>query len=294
MIAQTPAWPVQTFKISCTATATGLSTGATYKMGIYTTNYTTAKTGGNPPSGDITYNSNPPGHRFKVVGPAQGGTPANITTNSGRNNATMFRTGIRYVSSITVPFDLYYTTYEADYGGTSYSQPFRVRIYTNSALVATSPNPADTLTFTIVNRSDLTISMPPTVNLPQGLVFTSGQDQDSNTITVSVYANNTWLLQTMLTGDLISGSNTIPVTSNYFRASGSGFINNALQKTQFATTYKNVAQNSAGIYRTGISANQQSLTSVNVSVTYNLRTINFFNAGTYTTPTTFRITCPYP
>lgn len=290
MTAQTPAWPVQTFKASCSATATGLTAGTTYKMGIYTSNYTTTKVSGN--GSNITYNSNPPGHRFKVDGPEQGGTPANITTSSGRNSATKFRTGISGVTEITVPFDVYYTTYEGDYGDTAYRQPFLVRIYTNSATAATSAT--TNLDFTLVNRSYFTVSAPPSINLVSGLVFASNQDQDSNTMTVSVYANNTWTLQTLLAGNLISGSYNIPVTSNYFRASGAGFSNLASSKTQFAVanTYYNIAQNSAGVYRTGIAADKMYLTPVNISVIYNIRTTSAFTAGTYSNTTTFDFTSP--
>ena len=300
-------WPRNIFKASCTAVVTGISSGTTYKLGIYTSNYTTTKIGSGHGS-NLSYNSpvdssdflHPNGtYRFQVDGPKQGRsgtTSVNITTNSGKNGVTVFQDQFSGVTAKTVDFDLYYRTYEADYGGTEYNQNFIVGLYggRNGGLILSS-SPASPLDFTIANKNYLAVSGPLSNTLSSSDIFpfNSLNDIDSNTITISVKANNTWRLQTLLAGNLISGSNNIPVSSNYFRATGSGFSNLASSKTQFANAnnYYNIAQNTSGVYTTGTS-DHINLSSINISIIYNVRTTSIFSSGAYTNTTTFNLLSP--
>ena len=105
----------------------------------------------------------------------------------------------------------------------------------------------------------------------------------------TVKANNNWTLQTLLTGDLTIDTYSIPVDSNYFRASGAGFTNFAPTKTQFAAanTYYNIAQ---GVH-TG-SSDSMNLNGVDVLMTYTVRTTSLFTPAPYTTTTTLNVTTP--
>ncbi|OGI00653.1 MAG: hypothetical protein A2Y25_06885 [Candidatus Melainabacteria bacterium GWF2_37_15] len=299
-------WPRKTFKYSCTATASELLTSTRYKIGVYTSNYTTTKTGtGN--GSNLTYNdfsdTTDPAHpngtyRFQADGPAQGRTGTssiNITTDSQKNKVTIIQDDFTHVTSQIVNFDVYYRTYERDCGDTDYNQGLIVGLYGNtSGNMITSGTLGSPLAFTTENKYYLSISAPPTVNITTSYpVFDLNNYYDSNTFTVNVKSNSTWKLQTKLNSGLSSGGNSIPAASNYFRASGSGFNNLAPGRTQFATanTYYDVAQNSAGVYTTGTSDNIN-LAPAAVSVTYSLKITDIFNTGTYTTTNLINLVTP--
>ena len=115
----------------------------------------------------------------------------------------------------------------------------------------------------------------------------------TSTVTVTIKANNTWALSTLLTGNLISGSNNIPVGLNYFRTSGLGFNNLSSEKTQFisANTPYIAAENNANVYTTG-STDGINLSFLTLSIIYSVKTIGLFYPGTYTTNTTFNLVSP--
>ena len=278
-------WPRNTFSYSCSISASKLKTDTTYDIGVYTGSYTTSKTGGN--GSDITYTS--PEHRLKVDGPDQGGTFENVTTNSSQATITMIKSGITGVTSYSDTLTFTYVTYEADFGDTDYSQSVTAILF-GPASGNKSDN--DNLTFTIEDRYLIVASASPSVTLTPSDVYTADQDFDSNTFTFTITANNTWLLETQIS-DLDSASDTIQESSNYFRATGTGFNNLAASKTNFvrSNTYYDIAENSSGVYTTGTS-NNISLNSLYVAVIYNLRTTDFFSKGIYTTTAYFNLNTP--
>lgn len=288
IVSSSTVWPRKTFTATCSVTADSLNTGSTYKIGIFTSNYTTTKVSGN--GSNLDYEN--PEHRFKVNGPDQAGTPANITTSSNGSKSTPIKTGITGVTNYSTNFDISYITYEADVGDTTYQQPFILGLYIGNGSSATS-TPIN-MDFTIERiQHSITTSAPPTANVSVVNAITPNAEQDSNTFTVNVKANSTWLLKTQLSGNLLSGGDTIPVSSEYFRATGSGFSNLASTKTQFATAGidYNVAQNSAGVYTTG-SSDGISLNTLGVQVIYTHKTTSIFSPNSYTTNTTLLLNSP--
>jgi hypothetical protein len=172
------------------------------------------------------------------------------------------------------------------------------------ALYKTSDNSeldsaADSITFDIVNKAYVTDSSPPTVTLSNSdEVFDIDKYYDSNSITVAVKANNSWILKTKLAGNPTSGGDTIPVASNYYRAEdpvGGVFSNLASSRTSFAVadTYYNVAESNALTYTTG-SGNGIDLDADEVTVIFSLKTTGVFNVGSYSTNATYQVTAPKP
>lgn len=286
----TAAWPRNTFTTTCTMNVT-MGGDTDLKIGVYTGDYTTTKNSGN--GSNITYTS--PEHRFKALGPKQAGTPANITTGDTGGTSTIVRDSIT-TDQTGISVDLKYTTYEADYGGTEYTQPFTFALYRdNNAAIDTS---GSQMTFTIENKQYIHVTTDPTITLTgSSQVFSINQYFDSNTMTAEVRANNTWKLRTELLGVPTDGGKTIPKTSTYFKASGSGFENLATTRTQFAdiNTYYDVAQNTDGTNRTGTTDNIN-LDPVNVVVTNSLKTLGTmeqaYDVGTYHCDSRFQVISP--
>lgn len=257
------------------------------KVGAFVNDYTTTRNSGN--GTDITLTA--PEHRFKADGPLQAGTPENITTSNLGGTVTVVQNNINSdVSGLSV--ELEYTTYEADYGDTNYTQNFTFAVYRdNGAAVDTA---SSSISFTIENRQTLTVSTNPTVSLTSSAdIFSSNQYFDSNNITISVKANNTWKLDIKVAANLTDGGKTIPITSTTFRCSGAGFDNLAASRTQFAVadTYYGAAQNNNGTNRTGTSDNI-SLDAVDVTATYSAQTTALFDQGNYSAVSTFQLTSP--
>ncbi|EKE04268.1 MAG: hypothetical protein ACD_20C00090G0008 [uncultured bacterium] len=274
--------PRHTFKWSCNAAVSGLRSQGRYTYDLYirTLDYITNWGSGN--GSNITYTT--PENRFKVLGPTQGATPADISTaNPGIKVSALAKTE----TTASIDFELHYVTYDADYGGTTYNQPFQTLIHDIDAGNYIS-NTQPPVTFTVEDVESIIISTPPSATVPTG--FNLGQDYDSNTFTATVKANNNWTLQTLLTGNLTYNSYNIPVSSNYFRASGAGFTNLAPAKTQFGTanTYYNVAQGT----HTGSSDGINLTSGIDVLMTYTVRTTSLFAPAPYTTTTTLNVTTP--
>ena len=164
--------PRHTFKWTCNAAVSGLKSQGkyTYDMYIRTLNTTTNWASGN--GSNITYTT--PENRFKVLGPNQGAVPANISTaNPGIKVSALAKTA----TTASVDFELHYVTYDADYGGTTYSQPFQTLIHDIDAGSYFS-NDQTPVTFTVEDVESVIISAPPSATVPTG--FNLGQDYDSN------------------------------------------------------------------------------------------------------------------
>lgn len=286
-VSATASWPRNTFKTTCTMDITVDGETGLF-VGAYVGDYITTKNSGN--GSNITLTG--PEHRLNVDGPLQGGTPANVTTSNTGAAVTQVQNGINVdVSGLTV--DVEYTTYEADLGDTNYTQNFTFAVYRDgTAAVSTQ---ASSMTFTIANKQYIAVSAAPSVTLTSSSeIFSVDQYYDSNNITVSVKANNTWKLQAKVAGNLSDGgTKTIPITSTYFSCSGAGFNNLAAARTQFAVadTYYDAAQETGGDFSTGTSDNI-SLDAKNVTTTYSLKTTSTFEKAIYTSDTTFNLISP--
>lgn len=285
------AWPKNTLKTTCNININLPSGGTTYKIGVYAANYNTVKNSGNGPTIDYRTPEDPV-YRFQANGPYQAGTPANITTSSTGGTVTIVVNNITRTSPQDYSFDLLYNTFEADYGDTNYSQSVTVAVYkNNNAPLVTQTG---SRSFTIRNRQIYSISAAPVVQLTSFAdVFTLNQYHYSNTFTAYVAANNSWKLQTSLSGDLMAGSDSLPFNTNYFKSDGTGFDNLAPAYTNFtaANTYYDVAQNSAGEYTTG-SVDGKNLSNKNITFSYAFKNTQPFKSGNYLTTTIFKLISP--
>jgi len=284
-----PNWPRNVFIAACSANITGVAKNDNLSLGIYTSNYNTTKVAGNGSTIDYRQPESPI-YRFRVIGPLQGGLPANITTLATRTSVTMVANNI--TTNATVDFDILYTTYEADYGGTQYSQPFNVGLYSTGSLPINIKN--SSLSFVIENRSDVSVSGPLIVQMTPDKVFTFNNTFESNPVTVTVKSNNIWKLQVNLLNDLIFEGNILPVSSNYFQASGTGFTNLSSSPVQFVltNTYYDAAQSSTGVYRTGTTDNIN-LNPLNMILKYSFKNTALFKSGLYASDTVFNLVSPY-
>jgi len=284
-----PNWPRNVFIATCSANITGVAKNDSLSLGIYTSNYNTTKVSGNGPTIDFRQPESPV-YRFRANGPLQGGSPANITTLATRTSVTMLANTITV--NKTVDFDILYTTYEADYGGTQYSQPFNVGLYSTGSLPINIKNSA--LSFIIENVNNVSVSGPLNVQMTPDKVFTFNNIFESNPVTVTIKTNNIWKLQANLLNDLISEGNIIPVGSNYFQISGTGFTNLSATPVQFVltNTFYDAAQSSPSVYRTGTSDNI-SLNPLNLILKYSFKNTALFKSGIYTADTVFNLVSPY-
>lgn len=279
---QTTSRPRVTFRRTCQVDIKSLKpTEKPGKLGVSLSTYTTSKTSGNGGNINVTSPENPI-YRFRVIGTEQGGNPANITTNELSTNTTIIQDNINTTGIYS--FDLLYTAYEADTGATSYSHTVNLNYYRKNSSTYLSRSTYN-FTFTTLNFGDVSISGPLSISLLPSQVYTLNTYYDSNTVTISVYANNTWALQTEISG--YSG------LSHYFRASGSGFDNLAPSRTPFLqnNTLYNVAKNINGIYTTG-SSNGIYLNPLYVMLTYSYYNQNVLNAGVYSYNTVLNINSP--
>lgn len=289
-VSATASWPRNTFKTTCTMDVTvdgetGLSVGA------YVGDYITVKNSGN--GSNITLTG--PEHRLKVDGPLQAGTPANVTTSNTGAAVTQVQNNIdANVSGLSV--DVEYTTYEADLGDTNYTQNFTFALYRDAGAAISTQ--ASSMTFTIVNKQYIAVSADYTLTFAgSSQVYSANQYYDTNNVTITVKANNTWKLQSKLLTIPTEGGNTIPITSTYFIASGSDFENLASSRTQFAVvdTYYDVAQNTNGDYSTGTTDNIN-LDGISVVTTYSVKTLGTFETaykkGDYTCDSRYLVISP--
>jgi|GEM_PF-5837002 len=280
--------PMHTLRYSCSVVISGTA-GSAYDLGVYVPDYITTWVSGH--GSTITYTSpDALRYRFRADGAVQSGNSENITT-SDRGSAVA-----KLINNIaadgTYTFDLLYDTYEADYGGTSYSQSFTLGLY------KTEGNPdasvASSLSFTIGNWLYIYKYVSPTVSVSSTPdFFEKNTYYDADQILIEIAANNEWIFKITLSGDLSSGSDTASVSDNYFKISGTGFVNLASSYKQLAVAneYYDAAENTVGEYYTGTSDNK-SLSKKSLYIIYGFKNSNVYVPGSYTTTVKYRLTNP--
>jgi len=283
-----PNWPRNVFRFNCSATVSGIKSEP-LSLGVYTSNYNTTRVSGNGRTIDYRQPENPI-YRLRADGPLQNGIPENITTQASKTTVTMVVDNIR--TNTTYDFDLLYTTYEADLGDTDYKQNFTVGLYSKGNLAISSKS--SSVPFTIQNKSYITVSGPIRVIMTPDKIFSFNNIFDSNFVTVTLKCNNTWKLQTKLLNDLVSNGNTILASSNYFQASGTGFVNLASSPVRFLVknTLYDAAQETSGVYSTGTTDNIN-LRGLDIIFKYSFKNTQLFKSGDYTTDGVFNLISPF-
>lgn len=299
-VSEVPSWPRNKMRMDCTLTISGLG-GGDHSIMINPDSYNTTRNSGNGPNPLVVTS---PEHRINgcvnATSSANCGTPAtNLTTD------TAYTTGVLlYTTAINGTYysRIDYTTYEADTGGTNYTQNLTFRVFKNSS-EAELTNDTDTLTFTVANKQYVSKTAHPTITLVgSSEVYSFDTFFSSNTITVNVKANNTWKLQAELLGVPTDAAKTIPITSTYFYiGSSANYVEiastNAATPTQFAatSTYYDVASNNGGTFTTGTS-DSINLDSIGVTFTYRLKNLSdwsdAYDQGNYSCTGRFKVISP--
>ena len=288
-----PTWPRNVFTETCNITIN--RDGETnLKIGVFTNDYVTTKGSGHGSTiyYDVGADPHSPEHRFKT------NESSNITTSNTGGSVAIVKSGINTDGDATFTFYLKYTTYEADYGQTTYSQPFIVAVYRDNN--AATDTMSDSMEFAIVNKAYISSSGGPVIGLANSqAVFSNGSYyENTQNRTVTVKSNNSWRLYAKILDSLPSdGVQSIPT---YFHCSGSGFLNktsppppnsNRTEFTAYNTNYQ-AAENNTGEYRTG-TTDYINLDGVGVIFTYALKTTGTaYNKGTFNS--NLRYTLSYP
>jgi len=280
--------PMHTLRYNCSVNVSGTA-GDTYTLGVFVPTYTTSWVSGNGSSFDYTA-TDPLRYRFRADGPYQNGNSANITTMDRGSNVTLLDNAI--TTDKTYYFDLLYDTYEADFGDTSYSQPFTLGLYKTGDLPAISVD--SSLAFTIADYLHIYKYTSPTVSVTPGLgYFAKNTYYEADQILIDIAVNNQWAFKVALSGNLSSGSDTASVADIFFKCSGSGFVNLATDFTQFveANYYYSCAQNAVGEYTTG-STDGKSLNRKQIQIIYGFKNSEVYVPGSYTTTANYKLTTP--
>ncbi len=204
----------------------------------------------------------------------------NIESSKHISKATIIKQGIKSAKNIN--FEIIYTTYEADYGNTTYGHRLYFNLYKESNIKKTRT--VDFI-FTTENRQYLNISGPLYVELSPADMFNFKKFYDSNTVTVTVKSNSCWLLQSKINGD--------PSLSNYYRVSGINFNNFAPGRKPFSqnNVFYNLASGNRRNYTTG-SYDGINLSGVDIAVTYSLLYKKVLDANIYRYDTLFNLVSP--
>lgn len=269
-------WPRNTFNSSCNVSV-DITGESNVKIGIKTTNTSTAKLSGN--GNNLDYTS--PEQRFKSEGMSVSTSPSYVATNITSSGSSSI--GVSYI------------TYEADYGDTQYQQDFTFGLYRTSDNAELSTY-STSITFTIANKQYIMISTAPTISLTgSAQVYSDNQFYDANSFTATVKANNTWKLQTKLVDLPTDGPNNIPISSIYYKCDSDALNYDCLytSRTQVGSenTFYDLAQNNNGDYFTGTSDNIN-LSGKNITVTYSLKTSEAFLKGNFSTENILRVISP--
>ncbi len=271
-------WPRNIFISYCRAKIKGKSKKE-HSLGVSIETYLTQKISGNGPTIDVRLPEQPT-YRLRVRGPEQMGVFKNINTFQHPSRATLIKKSIK--SKENIDFEITYTTYEADYGDTTYKHRVYLNLYKKNGNIKKTHS-AD-FVFTTENRQYLNVSSPLYVELSPSDVFNINKFYDSNTVTVSVKSNNSWLLQSKLKGDSF--------LSNYYRVSGIGFNNLAPRRKPFSrnNVFYNLAANNRGAI-TG-SYDGINLSGVDIELTYSLFYKTILGANRYNYDTEFNLISP--
>lgn len=271
------------FTTTCTVNISVDPADSPVQLQMRVTSDTTTKTAGN--GGNLTITS--PENRLIANG------SFGITT---AGSPTTVESGITGNTTL----NLTYKTWEADVGDTSYIQTFELQLLNSGGAPVTQGwySTGTSLSLTTKNITEVSVLAAPTVTLTtSNEVFSQNTYYDSNSFTVRVKANNSWILKTQMARNPTDDSTTetINVNNVYYRCNTSGNYDCLhSSNTQFATTatYYDVAQNNVGDPTTGSSDNR-ALDTVDVTVLYAGRTsTNVYPKSDYTSDTTFQVTAP--
>lgn len=277
--------PMHSLRYNCSVNVQGTA-NKLFHLGIFTLDYVTPKVSGNGSNIDFT-TPDALRYRFRAAGAAQAGGTENITIDNRGASVTKLIDAI--TSDGTYTFDLIYDTYEADVGETVYSQPFTLGIYKTGGEETASI--ASSLSFTIANYLYIYKYAAPAVTVTPGLAyFDKNTYYEAEQVLIEIAVNNQWDLKPALSGDLSSGGDSAYVNDNYFKCSGSGFVNLASDFTQFAVAnqYYPGAQNTVGEYTTG-SSDGKSLNNKQIQFIYGFKNSQVYVPGGYTTTVNYRL-----
>lgn len=275
----------KTFQQSCTVNVNP-NGNSNVMVAVYALGTTTSRISGN--GNDLSYTSL---DRFKVVGPLQSGFPVSVPT--AESTAATVQNNIN--TSTSFPVTTTYTTYEADLGDTTYTQNYVVAVFDNVGSPFGSAA-SGLMSFTIPNKAFINVIGAPSISFTNSAeVLNPFQTKESNTITVQVRANNTWLLQSKLDQAPYDGivDQNIDISNNAFKVSGNGFTNLASVYTPFSLvdTYYNAAQSTG--FTTG-TVDNRSLLYKDVIFTFRVENNPIpYTKGSYSSQVTFYIQNPY-